>query len=91
MIEWINAGGEVHSSTSITPAVKLEGAAAAAIAADNGAWDSGLLQTGESYKRQLNVEGTYTYQDATNPNSTATIIVKQAEANNKVYLPVVSR
>ena len=91
VIEWINAGGEMHSSTSITPAVKLEGVAGAAITADNGAWDSGLLQTGESYKRQLNVVGTYTYQDATNPNSTATIIVKQAEANNKVYLPVVSR
>ncbi|MFN8440337.1 MAG: GEVED domain-containing protein [Caldilineaceae bacterium] len=91
VIEWINSGNEVHSSVSITPSASMPAANGAGVSADSGAWDSGLLQTGESYKRQLDTEGTYTYQDATNPTNSAIVIVKKAEATQKVFLPVVSR
>ncbi|MCB0183892.1 MAG: carboxypeptidase regulatory-like domain-containing protein, partial [Caldilineaceae bacterium] len=61
VIEWINTGLEVHSSTSITPSVSFDGVSAAGGTADNGGWDSGQLTTGESYKRQMNQEGTFIY------------------------------
>nr|AGC72809.1 VgrG protein [uncultured bacterium A1Q1_fos_485] len=93
VIEWINAGTGVHSSTSITPSVSFEGTTAAG-ATDDGGWDSGFLTTGESYKRQLTVEGAYLYRDSANPDATATIIVKQTTpvtTANKVYLPAIFR
>ncbi|MEZ4733522.1 MAG: GEVED domain-containing protein [Caldilineaceae bacterium] len=94
VIEWINAGTLVHSSTSITPSVSYGDAAAAGQTADNGGWDSGLLTTGESYKRQLSAEGTYLYRDSANPDATATIIVQQTtpvETTTKLYLPVIQK
>jgi plastocyanin len=94
VIEWINAGASVHSSTSITPTVSFDGVAAAGVNAGSAGWDSGLLTTGESYKRQLTAEGTYTYRDSTNPDATATIIVKQSTpvaTARMVYLPLVQK
>jgi uncharacterized repeat protein (TIGR01451 family) len=92
VIEWINASEGVHSSTSITPAVKYEGVAAASLNADSGAWDSGLLQTGESYKRQLNAVGVYTYTDSVNPENMATVIVATPQlSDRRIFLPVILR
>jgi len=94
VIEWINAGGEVHSSTSITPSVSFGDPAAAGLSAGSAGWDSGLLTTGESYKRQLSAEGTYTYRDSANLDATATIIVKQTTPVTtvvKLYLPVIAK
>ncbi|MCB0107615.1 MAG: carboxypeptidase regulatory-like domain-containing protein, partial [Caldilineaceae bacterium] len=94
VIEWINTGLEVHSSTSITPSVSFDGVSAAGGTADNGGWDSGQLTTGESYKRQMNQEGTFIYQDSANPDATATVIVKSSTpvvTEIKVFLPVVTR
>jgi uncharacterized repeat protein (TIGR01451 family) len=91
VVEWINVGGGLYSTTSITPAVTFDGISAVSFNADNGAWDSGLLGTGESYKRQLNTVGTYTYGDVTKPGLTATIIVKEADTNSKLFLPTVRR
>jgi plastocyanin len=89
IVEWINTDGSLHSTTSITPAVVFEGPAAAAINADSGAWDSGLLGTGEVYKRQLNDVGVYTYADVANPDLTATIIVQESEDSLLLFLPQV--
>lgn len=94
VIEWINAGTTVHSSSSITPSVSYGDPAAAGLTAGSAGWDSGLLTTGESYKRQLNTEGTYIYRDSVNPDATATIIVKQVaptETATMLYLPVISK
>ena len=93
VIEWINAGTSVHSSTSITPSVSFDGASAASATAVGG-WDSGLLTTGESYKLQLTAEGTYIYRDSANTDATATIIVKQTTpvtSTTKIYLPVINK
>ena len=68
--------------------------AAAGVNAGSAGWDSGLLTTGESYKRQLTVEGTYTYRDSTNPDATATIIVKQSapvQTVRMLYLPMIRK
>jgi uncharacterized repeat protein (TIGR01451 family) len=94
VIEWINAGTGVHSSTSITPSVSFDGVAAAGLNAGSAGWDSGLLTTGESYKRQLTAEGTYTYRDSANPDATATIIVKQSTTvvvERKMHLPLIMK
>ena len=68
--------------------------AAAGLSADSAGWDSGLLTTGESYKRQLSAEGTYTYRDSANPDATATIIVKQTvpvSTAKTIFLPLIAR
>ena len=94
VLEWINAGTAVHSSTSITPSVSFDDAAAAGATAGSAGWDSGLLTTGESYKRQLSTEGTYLYRDSANPDATATIIVKASTpvvTSSKIYLPMIQK
>ncbi len=98
VIEWTNVGDGLHTSTTVTPTVSFGASQTAETSAvDNGAWDSGLLTPGTSYKRQLMEEGTYTYRDSENPASTATIIVAKAEVvvqpptNSVIFLPVVSR
>lgn len=94
VLEWINAGTEVHSSTSITPSVSFDDATAAGVTAGSAGWDSGLLTTGESYKRQLTTEGTYIYRDSANPDATATIIVKASTpvvTESKIYLPMIQK
>ncbi|MEZ4674440.1 MAG: GEVED domain-containing protein [Caldilineaceae bacterium] len=95
VIEWTNIGDGLHTSTSVTPAVTHDGSQAAG-AGDNGAWDSGLLTPGSSYKRQLTQEGTYTYRDSENPAFTATIIVAEADEppvtkSNTLFIPLVNR
>ncbi|MEZ4832572.1 MAG: GEVED domain-containing protein [Caldilineaceae bacterium] len=90
-IEWINADAALHSSTSITPSVEFQGPAAASLSADSGAWDSGLLASGATYRRQLNTVGTYTYRDVNNPDLTATIIVEEADTSLRLYLPGVAK
>ncbi len=90
VVEWLNAGAAVHASTSITPALSFPGASVAAVA--NGAWDSGLLEPGETYKFTFTAAGVYIYRYAANPTATATIIVAQPVAPEiKLYLPVITR
>ncbi|MCB0089605.1 MAG: hypothetical protein KDE54_16980, partial [Caldilineaceae bacterium] len=89
VIEWVNAGEAAHSTMSTADA------ASAAQAAES--WDSGLLNTGESYKRTLATEGTYSYQDASDPSITGTIIVKKASVTEpeptakEIFLPLVKK
>ena len=90
-IEWINVDSGLHSTTSITPAVSFDSPAAASLSADNGAWDSGLLGSGSTYRRQLNILGQYTYRDSRNPDLTATIIVEEVDTTRYIFLPAVSR
>jgi uncharacterized repeat protein (TIGR01451 family) len=87
IIEWVNIDDNVHSATSVTPTVSCD-ACAAALGSSDG-WDSGLLNNGEVYKRQLNTVGTYTYRDESNPTATATIIVENP--SHVIYLPTVAR
>ncbi|MEZ4658809.1 MAG: GEVED domain-containing protein [Caldilineaceae bacterium] len=89
VIEWVNAGEAAHSTVSAPNVVQ---------AAQGGeSWDSGLLNTGESYKRTLTTEGTYSYQDATDPSITGTIIVKKASVTppeptaKEIFLPLVQK
>jgi uncharacterized repeat protein (TIGR01451 family) len=90
VVEWVNADTAVRSSTSITPSA-ASAVQSAGVTATTG-WDSGLLQTGESYKRQFTTPGTYIYQDVNNPDATATIIVEESGAVERtIYMPVVSR
>jgi plastocyanin len=86
VIEWVNVGADSHSATSTSPTVVSPAAAA------NG-WDSGLLGASEAFKTRLNVVGTYTYRDAQNPLSTATIIVQQGGSalNHSIFLPTVRK
>lgn len=61
--------------------------------ASGDAWDSGTLNAGGSYRVRLNSAGSYIYQDATNPQNSATIIVEGggAATENNLYLPIVLR
>lgn len=94
VIEWTNVGDGLHTTTSVTPTVSYGGSQAAGVN-DSGAWDSGLLTPGSSYKRQLSTEGTYTYRDSENPAFTATIVVakaaEQPTTNSTIFLPLVNR
>ncbi len=76
VIKWVNVDAEVHTTTSLTPTVAYTGDVAMRAARDSTAfaegllteagldgWDSGLLDPGESYMRQLNTAGVYTYYD----------------------------
>jgi uncharacterized repeat protein (TIGR01451 family) len=85
VVEWINTETDSRGSKSSTTTTTLHQMIVARANAAND-WDSGLLQTGESYKKQFNTLGTFAYQDPSNPNFTATIIVEK-----RVYLPLVSR
>ena len=62
----------------------------------SGAWDSGILATGERYQIKLDAEGTYTYIDGTNPLTMGTITVKapsdeEPVDDNLLFLPLVTR
>ena len=90
-IEWINADTSLRSTTSITPSVNYGGPLPSSVTADSGAWDSGLLGPGDTYRRQLQTVGSYTYRDVTNPELTATIIVEEADTNLYLFLPSVEK
>lgn len=89
IIEWTNVDVAEHTASS-------ENAASAAGLNANGiVFDSGLLGSGESYKFQVNEEGTFTVFDRTNPANSATVVVEEAEVvqpqENAIYLPLVQR
>lgn len=57
-------------------------------------WNSGILQSGNSYTIQLTDIGTYRYMDGTNPLNMGTIIVDEAvtaPTGTQIFLPVVVR
>ena len=58
---------------------------ASALGSDD-AWDSGLLDSGQSYVHQLTTAGTYTYQDGDNAVHTGSIVAQEV-----IYLPIVLR
>lgn len=92
VVEWINLDSEVHSSTSVTPTVSCETCSASLSSSDG--WDSGLLTSGEAYKRELTALGTYVYQDAENPTVTATILVVETvneSPQERLFLPFVTQ
>ncbi len=80
IIAWVNVGDEVHTSTSLTPTVTYSTASQSHVhlldLSGSDGWDSGLLNTGDSYHRQLSTEGTYTYYDYENPLYQGVVIVK---------------
>ena len=88
VIEWVNVDTGLHTSTSITPTVAFPGSTRSLQPTDG--WDSGLLDTGDSYKRSLSAQGTYTYADHENPEITATIVVETATVEYKIFLPLVT-
>jgi plastocyanin len=82
IIEWLNLGtGEQR--------VMLEGDGSTT------QWDSGLLDTGESYTVRLDEEGIYTFIDAENRLNQATIVVEENQtlpvAGQSIYLPFIRR
>jgi uncharacterized repeat protein (TIGR01451 family) len=85
VIEWVNVGDEIHTTTSVTPSARIEGLGLLAPTYTDG-WDSGLLSSGESYKRQLNTVGSYYYHDHENTAYTGLIVV---EGESLLYLPLV--
>ncbi|NJN82092.1 MAG: hypothetical protein HC802_07275, partial [Caldilineaceae bacterium] len=67
---------------------------------DPGAWDSGLLDPGQSYRFVMEREGLFSYGDVENPGASATIIVDENaprtlptldETKSVIYLPLVVR
>ncbi|MFP4436551.1 MAG: hypothetical protein ACLFVO_04830, partial [Chloroflexaceae bacterium] len=56
-------------------------------------WDSGVLNVGAGYRVRLDSNGSYSYQDTTNPRNTATIIVggDGAATDGKLFLPLIAR
>jgi plastocyanin len=84
VVEWVNVDTAPHASTSITPTVggtlNLPGLSG------EDAWDSGLLDTGDSFKKRLDSVGTYTYQDGENAVVTGQLIVEHL-----IYLPLLLR
>ncbi|HET8524187.1 MAG TPA: cupredoxin domain-containing protein [Thermomicrobiales bacterium] len=51
------------------------------VTADDGAFDSGNLPTGQSFSMTFDTPGTFTYHCAIHPNMTATIIVTDASTS----------
>jgi plastocyanin len=82
VIEWLNLSPGEHR-------VMLESDA------NTTQWDSGLLDTGESYTVRLDNEGVYTFIDAENSLNQATIVVAQEQTRpiegQSIYLPFVQR
>lgn len=93
VIAWLNTDATPRTTTRMMPAMgegQGEASLAHLSASDAGAadaWDSGLLDMGDRYVRQLTTEGVYTYYDAENPASQATVIVEMA----RVYIPIAMR
>ncbi len=87
VIKWLNVDteGGLHSTYSITPTALITPNTRALAHTDG--WDSGLLNPGESYYRQLDTVGTYTYQDTQNTAYTGIVVVK--ETTYSIYLPLV--
>ncbi len=88
VVEWTNVDVAEHSASSEDETV------AAGLNANGIHFDSGLLNSGESYKFQLNEAGTYTIFDRANPANQATIVVTEEETQapqNAIYLPLVLR
>lgn len=56
-----------------------------------GAWDSGALEPGQSYRTTLNAPGSSNYTDPTSSGSTATIVAEARTTFNRLYLPLASR
>jgi plastocyanin len=77
VVAWLNMDSAPHTTTSNSHP---------ALTSTDG-WDSGVLNGGSSYLRQMNTLGTYTYIDQNNPTYSGTIVV----AYNKVYLPLIVR
>ena len=77
VVEWVNVDGQTHTSTSSDPAAQSP--------TGTSGWDSGLLDTAESYRRQLLTPGAYTYYDIENPILNAQVIVE----TSTTYLPIV--
>lgn len=93
VVEWVNMDTGYHTSTSLDPGVTFPGLAATALLPTDG-WDSGLLDTGSSYRRALAAEGTYTYADHKHPEFTATLVVAQPVVEPPmftIFLPMVLR
>ncbi len=89
VIEFINVSSPLRGARSITPTAEYTGPSRLK---STDAFDSGLLASGESYKRKLTTEGTYTYVDPSRPTVSGSIIVEQtATAEQKIFLPAVSR
>jgi plastocyanin len=86
IIEWINIGDEIHTTSSTTPTTHLEGLRLMALGPTDG-WDSGLLGSGDSYKRRLTAPGSYTYHDHENTAYTGLVVVE----GETLYLPIVMR
>jgi plastocyanin len=86
VVAWVNVDSELHASTSVTPT--LHGSMGSGMGTTDlgsqDAWDSGLLESGQSYVHQLTGMGTYTYQDGDDAVHTGRVIVQPT-----IYLPVV--
>jgi plastocyanin len=82
VIEWLNLGTDEHR-------VMLEADASTT------SWDSGMLDTGESYTIRLDDVGVYTFIDAENSLNQATIVVEENRtlpvAGQSIYLPFIRR
>ena len=87
VIRWVNVGDNAHSTT-------MDAAQAAGLNTDSG-WDSGLLNSGDTFKQTLTAEGTYTYLDTENPDAEATVVVGSGPTvptvpDNTIFLPIVA-
>ena len=86
VIEWINVGSNNHSVT-----VSAIQAATANLLSE---WDSGLLETGESFKQKVTAAGTITYVDNDDPGQTGVVIIGEGPTipgETSVFLPLVVR
>jgi plastocyanin len=82
IVRWVNVDVTDHTATSIQPALAGPGTL------QLGAWDSGVLSSGDAYTLTVETEGTYTYGDRANRSNTAAILVAP---DNMIYLPLLLR
>ncbi|RME44147.1 MAG: hypothetical protein D6796_12165 [Caldilineae bacterium] len=85
VVKWVNVDANPHTTTSITPTARITATGRIALDATDG-WDSGLLNGGDSFVRQLNTAGTYTYHDHENTAYTGVVIV---QSKAQLYLPLI--
>ena len=85
-IQWVNVGENAHSTTR-------DSAQAAGASSAVGGWDSGLLNSGDSFKQTLTAAGTYTYTDTENPDFEATVVIGSGPTipQRAIFLPLVAK
>jgi hypothetical protein len=92
-IIYISETGFTPATASVAPnsVVEFVNVGLSDHASVGGGWDSSLLAPGQSFKLRVPGQGSIPYVDSTDPANSALLIISDSVANNRLFLPIVSR